>query len=48
MLINAYDIYGMENANLKQVSDLMAAQSGGFLVAQPDFFRGDYWRVDRE
>lgn len=48
MLINTYDIYGMENANLRQVSDLLAAQNGGFLVALPDFFRGDNWRVDRK
>lgn len=48
MLIGVYDIYGFSNQNLKQVADQLAVQSGGFLIVVPDFFRGDYWDVDRK
>jgi len=49
MLIHVHDIYGITtNDNLKQVTDQIAIQSGGFLVALPDFFRGDPWAVDRD
>lgn len=48
MLINVHDIYGLRYDNLKQVSDQMAIQSGGFKVVLPDFFRGDGWDTDRE
>jgi len=43
MLIGVYDVYGFFNSNLKQVADQLAVQSGGFLVAVPDFFLGDHW-----
>lgn len=48
LLIGVHDIYGLRYENLKQVTDQMAIQSGGFKAVLPDFFRGDTWDVDRE
>lgn len=46
LLIAVYDIFGFANTNMKQVTDQMAVQYGGFRVVLPDFFRGDHWDVD--
>lgn len=46
MLIGVYDIFGFANSNMKQVTDHMALQAGGFRAVLPDFFRGDHWDVD--
>lgn len=48
MLIGVYDIFGLAYPNLKQVADQFAVQSGGFIVALPDFFRGDFWDENAE
>lgn len=48
LLIGVHDIYGLRYDNLKQVTDQMAIQSGGFRAILPDFYRGDAWDVDRE
>lgn len=41
LLIGVHDIYGLAYPNLKQVTDQMAVQSGGFIAVLPDFFRGE-------
>lgn len=48
MLVGVYDIFGLENDNLKQVIDQMAAQSDGFRVVLPDFFRGQSANPDHK
>ncbi len=48
MLIGVYDIFGWGYPNLKQVTDQLATQSGGFMAVLPDFFRGDNWDFERE
>lgn len=42
MLIAVYDIFGFSHPNMKQISDLMALEAGGFRVILPDFFRGQH------
>lgn len=46
MLIGVYDIFGFANYNMKQVTDQMGLQAGGFRAILPDFFRGDYWGLN--
>lgn len=46
LLIAVYDIFGFENSNMKQVTDRMAVQHGGFRVVLPDFFRGDHMNLE--
>lgn len=46
MLIAVHDLFGFSNNNMKQVTDHMAVQAGGFRVALPDFYRGDHWDVN--
>lgn len=46
MIIAVYDIFGWASNNMKQVTDQVALQYGGFRVVLPDFFRGDHWDVD--
>jgi len=43
MLIGVYDIFGHANPNMKQVTDEMSRQRGGFRAILPDFYRGDSW-----
>lgn len=43
MLIGVYDIFGFSNPNMKQVTDHLALQAGGFRAVLPDFFRGESW-----
>lgn len=42
MLIAVYDIFGFSHPNIKQITDLMALQGGGFRTILPDFFRGQH------
>ncbi|KAJ6642236.1 putative AIM2 family protein C30D10.14 [Pseudolycoriella hygida] len=46
MLIGVYDIFGFANSNMKQITDHMALQAGGFRAVLPDFFRGDNWDLN--
>ncbi|XP_037047402.1 uncharacterized AIM2 family protein C30D10.14-like [Bradysia coprophila] len=46
MLIAVHDIFGFSSSNMKQITDHMAVQAGGFRVALPDFFRGDHWDIN--
>lgn len=46
MLIGVYDIFGFANSNMKQITDFMAIQAGGFRAVLPDFFRGDNWDLN--
>lgn len=46
MLIGVYDIFGLSHPNMKQITDLMALQAGGFRTVLPDFFRGNNWDVN--
>lgn len=46
LLIGVYDIFGFANSNMKQITDHMALQAGGFRAVLPDFFRGDYWDLN--
>ncbi|CAG8553916.1 17284_t:CDS:2 [Cetraspora pellucida] len=43
-VIICYDIYGFHE-NVKQFCDILGSQ--GFLVALPDFFRGDPWTSEK-
>jgi hypothetical protein len=45
VLIAVYDIFGLANDNMKQVSDKIAEESGNFTVALPDFYRGQAWNA---
>jgi len=46
LLIGVHDIYGLAYPNLKQVTDELGAQNGGFISVLPDFFRGEYVDLD--
>lgn len=43
LLIGVYDIFGLSQPNMQQITDLMALQAGGFKAVLPDFFRGQSW-----
>jgi len=45
LIICAYDIFGF-HSNTKEVCDVLA-ESTGFRVILPDFYRGDYWEETR-
>jgi len=46
LLIGVYDIFGFENNNMKQITDVMAIQYDGFRSVLPDFFRGESWGLE--
>lgn len=46
MLIGVYDIFAFSHPNMKQITDHMALQAGGFRAILPDFFRNDYWDLN--
>lgn len=46
LLIAVYDIFGFATNNMKQITDQMSLQYGGFRAVLPDFFRGDHWDID--
>jgi len=46
VLIAIYDIFGLSHPNMKQITDHMALQLGGFRAVLPDFFRGENWDLN--